>query len=331
MAKTEERGTVGKFFYWLRYRVGEYSLRGIVTLIPWIPHSLLTSIANLSARITFAVWFKYPKRMEENLAAAMGEEIPTRAERRAFVLKAWNNFARSSLETCLALFTPREKILSAVRIEGEENLKQAFATGKGVVALSAHLGNFTMIGIALAAAGYPFHVVVKQPRDTRFARLIDHYRARVGIKTISSRPRNQAAREILKALRKNEIVLLIADEFKSGGVEVEFLGLKVFAQRGPITLAMRAGAPLIPMFVTRDEKNSLTLRIESPLDLVQTGQIQDDVDVNVALFTNQLENMVRRYPDQWNWLGFPANGTRPRIKTGDSRSALRKQPDPFVS
>jgi len=331
MAKGKERLSIGKFFYRLRYRVGEYGLRGVVRLLPWIPYSVLAFIAAWSARITFAIWLKYPKRMEENLAAAMGEEIPTPEERRAVVLKAWKNFARGALEAAVATFTRPEKILSAVRIEGKENLKEAFAPGKGVLALSAHLGNFTMIGIILAAAGYPFHVVVKNPRDSRFARLMDHYRAVVGIKTISSRPRNQAAREILKALRKNEIVLLIADEFKSGGVEVEFLGLKVFAQRGPITLAMRAGAPLIPMFVTRDEKNCLTLHIEPQLNLVQTGQVQDDMDANVALFTSQLEMMVRRYPDQWNWLGFRQNGTRPGIKTAVSRSSLPKQPDPLAS
>ena len=149
MAKGKERLSIGKFFYWLRYRVGEYGLRGVVRLLPWIPYSVLTFIAAWSARITFAIWLKYPKRMEENLAAAMGEEIPTPEERRAVVLKAWKNFARGALEAAVATFTRPEKILSAVRIEGEENLKEAFAPGKGVLALSAHLGNFTMIGIIM--------------------------------------------------------------------------------------------------------------------------------------------------------------------------------------
>ena len=82
------------------------------------------------------------------------------------------------------------------------------------------LGNFTMIGPRLAAAGYPFSVVVKRPGDQRFARLIDHYRARVGVKTISARPCREAARQILSALRRNEVVLIIADEFKSGDAKV---------------------------------------------------------------------------------------------------------------
>jgi KDO2-lipid IV(A) lauroyltransferase len=146
----------------------------------------------------------------------------------------------------------------------------------------------------------------------------------VRTKTISSRPRREAARQILKALRKNEVVLLVADEFKSGGVEVEFLGCRVSAQRGPVTLAMRAGSPLLPMFVTRNEKDQLTLHIGSELNLIQTGNIQENVDANVVLFTSQLEAMVRRYPEQWSWLGFRENGT-PRNQIGVSQSSYRGQ------
>lgn len=255
---------------------------------------------------------------------AMGKEILTPEARRALVLKVWRNFAHAFFETGAAMFASKKEILSMVRIEGEENLRKALAKRKGVVALSAHLGNFMMIGIGLGAAGYPFNVVVKQPRDQKFARLFDHYRALVRTKTISSRPRREAARQILKALRKNEVVLLVADEFKSGGVEVEFLGCRVSAQRGPVTLAMRAGSPLLPMFVTRNEKDQLTLHIGSELNLIQTGNIQENVDANVVLFTSQLEAMVRRYPEQWSWLGFRENGT-PRNQIGVSQSSYRGQ------
>jgi len=223
---------------------------------------------------------------------------------------AWRNFARGVYETACALYTSREMICASVAIQGEEYLKQALARGNGVIALSAHLGNFTMIGPRLAAAGYPFSVVVKHPRDQRFARLIDHYRAMVGVKTISARPRREAAREILSALRRNELVLLIADEFKSGDVKVEFLGCTVSAPRGPVTLALRTGGAVVPVFVTRDPEDRLTLRIGSEINLLKTGDLQEDVAANVALFARHLEGMVRRYPDQWNWLGFQRNSSQ---------------------
>lgn len=237
------------------------------------------------------------------------------------VRMAWRNFAQGVYETACTLYSSKERIRSTIAIQGEEHLKRALAREKGVIALSAHLGNFTIMGTRLAAAGYPFTTVVKHPRDQGFARLTDSYRAKVGVKTISAKPRREAARQILRALRKNEIVLLIADEFKSGGVEVEFLGRTALAPRGPVTLALRTGAAVIPMFATRDEKDQLTLRIEQEIDLIRTGDLQEDVAANVALFTRQLEAMVRRYPEQWNWLGFHRNGRRPRSQIVKSQTA----------
>ncbi len=303
----KDRFPFKKFLYWLRYRIGECCLRGFIFVLPRIPRRLLVLFTSAATRLTFAILRRYRKRMEENVSMAMGEEFLTEERRRTVVRMAWRNFARGVYETACTLYASREMICTSVVMQGEEYLKQALARENGVIALSAHLGNFTMIGPRLAAAGYPFSAVVKQPRDQRFARLIDQYRARVGVKTISARPRREAARQILSALRQNEVVLLIADEFKSGDVEVEFLGCTVPAPRGPVTLALRTGSAVVPMFVTRDPEDRLTLRIGSEINLIKTGDLQEDVTANVALFARHLEGMVRRYPDQWNWLGFQRN------------------------
>jgi len=291
-------------------------VRGFVALFPWIPLPLFSVFTRVAIELTFILLWKYRKRMEENLSLAMGREFPTREERRGLIHRAWRNFGQVVFETTCILFASREEIRSLVDVRGEEHLRQALARGKGVIALSAHLGNFTLIGARLAVGGYPFSVVVKQPRDRRFAGLIDHYRARLGMGTISAKPRREAARQVLRTLRRNEVVLLIADEFKSGGVQVEFLGRMAAAPRGPVTLAMRTGAAVLPMFITRDLEDRLTLYIRPGLDLVKTGDLQEDVAANATVFSRQLEDMVRRYPDQWNWLGFHRDGRRPRSEIG---------------
>ena len=319
---------LGKFLYGLRYRMGEYCLRGFVAILPWIPRRPVLLFTSAASRLTFLVLWKYRRRMEENLSMAMGGEFRTRERRDAVVWRAWRNFAQGVYETTCAVYDSKEDICSAVAVEGEEHLRRALERGRGVIALSAHLGNFTMIGTRLAAAGYPFSVVVKQPKDERFARLIDHYRAMVGIQTISAKPRREAARQILKALRRNEVILLIADEFKSGGVEVEFLGRTAPAPRGPATLALRTGAAVLPTFVTRDHEDRLTLRIGEEVRLVKTGDLQKDVAANASLFAGHLEAMVRRYPDQWNWLGFHRNGRTPRSEMVKKTEGIEQSPFP---
>jgi len=330
MAKKKKR-YIGKSFYWLRYRIGEYCLRGFVALLPRIPHRVIVRFVSLAARLTFLLFWRFRKRMEENLSMVMGKEFHTREGREAIAWKAWRNFAQGVYETTCTLHSSKEEICSMVAIQGEEHLQRALARKKGVIALSAHLGNFTIIGTRLAAGGYPFSAVVKHPRDQGFARLTDRYRASVGVKTISAKPRREAARQILKALRRNEVVLLIADEFKSGGVEVEFLGRTAPAPRGPATLALRTGAAVIPIFSTRDAEDHLILRIGQEIDLIRTGDMQGDVTANVTLFTRHLEAAIRRYPEQWNWLGFHRNGRISRSEMVKPKSAAADQQGPISS
>jgi KDO2-lipid IV(A) lauroyltransferase len=311
-AMARRGASIGRFFHRVRYRIGEYALRGLIAILPWVPYPWLVSFTSFGAWITFRLLWKYRKRMEENVATALGDEIVNPADRKALIWKAWKNFARGVLETCAVLHLPKETIVSTIAIEGEEHLKQALARGKGVLALSAHLGAFTMIGARMGAAGYPFSVVVKQPKDEHFARCLDDYRALLGIRTISAKPRKEAVRGILKSLRENRIVVIVADEFKSGDVTVDFMGQQSPAPRGPATLALRTGAVTLPIFSTWRPDGSLCLLIEPEISPVRCEDLEKSVATTTALFTRHLESAIRRYPEQWNWLGFPLKNRIPR-------------------
>ncbi|HZD40013.1 MAG TPA: lysophospholipid acyltransferase family protein [Terriglobales bacterium] len=334
MARDRRKKTIfQRFFYALRYRVGEYAVRAFVAVLPWVPHRLLLSYTSFSAWVTFGLLWQYSNRMVENVSVALGEQIPSLDQRKALVWRAWQNFARGILETSAIMHYPREKIIDMVKLEGEEHLQNALAKGKGVLALSAHLGSFTLLCARLAAGGYPFSVVVKHPGDERFARLIDGYRTQIGVHTISAKPRREAVRGILKALRQNRIVLVIADEFKSGDIMVDFMGQKSPAPRGPATLALRTGAVTLPMFAIRRADGSLVLSIEPPVEPIQNEQLEESVVATTALYTHHLEQAIRRYPDQWNWLGFPRNGKAPRHHSARAlkhRKRSRAVPPPSV-
>ena len=312
MARRSTQAVIGDFFHQVRYRTGEYALRGLIGLLPWIPYRLLVLSTSFWAWVSFSLLWQYRRRMEENVAAALGDQIVSPAERKALIWKAWTNVARGVLETCEVMDLSKEEIVSNIAIEGEEHLKQALAKGKGVLALSAHLGAFTMICPRLGAGNYPISTVVKQPRDEHFARYIDDLRARKGIRTISAKPRREAVRGILQSLRENRVVLVIADEFKSGDVMVDFMGQIAPAPRGPATLALRTSAVTLPVFSIWRPDGSLGLLIEPAIEPVRLEDLDKSVAATTALFTRHLENAIRRYPDQWNWLGFPRSNRIPR-------------------
>jgi KDO2-lipid IV(A) lauroyltransferase len=322
MARRGAGTSIGSFFHRARYRIGEYALRGLIAILPWVPYRWLVRFTSLGAWITFWLLWKYRKRMEENVATALGDEIVNPADRKALIWKAWKNFARGVLETCAVLHLSKDGILSTIAIEGEEHLKRALAKGKGVLALSAHLGAFTMIGPRIAAGGYPFSIIVKQPKDEHFARCLDDYRAQLGVQTISAKPRKEAVRGILKSLRENRIVVIVADEFKSGDVTVDFMGQPSPAPRGPATLALRTGAATLAMFSTWRPDGTLCILIEPEISPVRLADLEKSVTATTALFTHQLESAIRRYPEQWNWLGFPRTARVPRSE--DQKATLQR-------
>jgi KDO2-lipid IV(A) lauroyltransferase len=295
----KDRFSFKKWLYWVLYRIAEYSLRAIIFLVPRIPHRLLVIMTSATVHITFALLWPYRKLMEENISMALGDEFLPVKRKKSLARRAWRNFVQGLYETTRTLDASADAISASVAIEGEEYLKRALEKGNGAIALGAHLGNFTMIGPRLAAAGYPSSILVKHPPDQRLTRLLDGYRAKAGVKTISAKPRRQAARQILDALRQNEVVIVLPDVFKPGSVNAQFLGAPVYIRRGPVTLALRAGAAVVPVCVTRDAQDRLTLHISPEIDLVKTGDRQEDGTANFTLFIKHLEGMVRRYPEQW--------------------------------
>jgi Kdo2-lipid IVA lauroyltransferase/acyltransferase len=305
MARGRRRSWIRRAIYSSRYRLGEYALRGSIRFFPYVPYRLWLGFTRLMARLAFALFRDYRKRMEENVALVLADEIPNPKDRSGLVWRAWLSFARGILDTVAVMHWSKEQILSTIELQGEEHIGRALEKGKGVLALSAHLGNFTLIGARLAAAGYGFSAVIKQPPKQSFARLADDYRAQIGVHTIAAKPRRDAVRGVLKALRQNRIVLVIADEFKSGDAMVDFFGLKVPAPRGPATLALRTGAVTLPMFATRRADDSVVLSVGEAIDPVELEDLEQSVLATTAAYTRCIEAVIRSFPDQWNWLGLP--------------------------
>jgi Kdo2-lipid IVA lauroyltransferase/acyltransferase len=303
MIRKPGKSKLRELLYNFRYRCGEQALRSFVHILPYIPNGMTRGFTRLMARTTFIFMRGYRKRMAENIESVLGQEIPVPRERQKLAWRAWLNFAQGVLETARVMHFSREKIVSTVVLEGEEHIQRALEKGKGVLALSAHLGNFTLIGARLAASGYPFSAVIKSPRNQRFAKLLDHYRRQIGIHTIAAKPRRQAVRGILQALRENRIVLIIADEFRSGDVMVDFFGVKVPAPRGPATLALRTEAATLPMFAIR-RADRIVLRVDAPLLPLRSDDLEASVVGTTALYTRRIEAAIREYPDQWNWIGL---------------------------
>ncbi|MEE9568737.1 MAG: hypothetical protein V3W37_05055, partial [Candidatus Binatia bacterium] len=91
---SKKKGRLGNSLYQVRYRIGEYFLKGFVATFPWLPYSILSSFTRLAAQLSFLFLWKYRQQMEKNISVVMSNEFPTVKGRKALVRAAWQNFAQ---------------------------------------------------------------------------------------------------------------------------------------------------------------------------------------------------------------------------------------------
>ena len=185
-----------------------------------------------------------------------------------------------------------------------ENLDNAIKENKGVVAVSAHFGSFSLMLLHLGKLGYPIHTIIRPSRDKNIEKSFQEQRSRMNFKTILSYPRYTCVRQSLTALRAKEIVAVLMDQNsdEKSGVFVDFFGQKAGTPTGAVIFAMRTGSPILPMFTVRDGKDSHKIMIEPHFYLEIKSTDEETLQHNVQKITNIIEKYIRQYPTEWGWM-----------------------------
>ncbi len=193
-----------------------------------------------------------------------------------------------------------EEVDRRVRFEGQEHFEAAFARGKGVILITAHYGNWEMMGPRLARAGYQVSAVSRTADDPATERMIESIRTRCGLRQI---PRRQAARLGLAALRRNEILAILMDQNTAeGGVFVSFFGYPASTATGPAVFALKTGAALVPTFCLRETNGTHVMRADPPIYPESTGNRDQDIRRLTGRLTGAIEAQIRERPELWCWL-----------------------------
>ncbi len=237
----------------------------------------------------------------ENLQVAFGDE-KTERERLAIARRAFQNLGMMAVEFFRIPKMDVETFKKKVTIEGLEEALRLLGKGKGALLLLSHFGNWEMMGIMSKLIGDSIMVIAKpMKKNKRIDQFITKIRNAAGLEVISS---IKASRIVIKALSQNRVVGILIDQRakRSEGIWADFFGKKAPTTPGLAVLAMKTGAPVVPVFMVRDGFGKHRLVIQEPLELVHTGDIKKDVEANTQLFNHTLESMIRRYPDQWFWV-----------------------------
>jgi Kdo2-lipid IVA lauroyltransferase/acyltransferase len=183
--------------------------------------------------------------------------------------------------------------------------------------LTAHLGNFPLMNVRLVNEGYPLSLVARDPENPRLARMITSYRDAVGMESIPDKPRMACVSKSLKALKQNRILSLQIDQ-NAPATEcwVDFFGYLVPTFKGPVIFSLRTGAPILPMFIIRNQDSFHKIIIHPPFQPSITGNVEQDITSNIARLTKIVEAAIREYPEQWWWIHRRFKRAR-NIQTGE--------------
>ncbi len=249
----------------------------------------------------FLYHFDFPHRriVQRNLRFAYPEW--SRDQIQKLVKRFFRHLGITILEFLQMAYLSHEELMKGVKVEGQEILTEALANQRGVVLISAHIGNWE-IAWQLCPSYYQRQItgVAKKLRNTHLNRMIHNRRTRFGNRILYKKG---ALPDLMQTLRQGEIIGLLMDiSRRFDGVEVKFFGRRATATPAAALLAIRCKSPIIPAFSHRNAEGQLIIQIKPPIEIQRTNDLRTDLQINTQLITDCLENAIQNYPDQWNWL-----------------------------
>lgn len=275
-------------------------VRGLMSAAGAVPRSTALRLFSTLGALAFYVLAKERVTTEVNLSLAMPQL--SRRELRKQARRVWMDLGRNCVDV---LRFPRmgwDEMEKLVRVDGLGTLEEVLSRGRGVVAVTGHIGNWELLGAYLSMRGYPLSVLARPLRDARFERLIDGQRRAKGMRPIS---RIGNARPAYESLRRGGILGVLIDQDTSvKGVFCDFFGRPAFTPAGPAYLAMRTGAAVVPMAIYMQSDGTHLVRIMEPVDASAKDRSEEDlraIEITREC-TRSLEELIRHEPTQWVWM-----------------------------
>ncbi|MDR2399406.1 MAG: lysophospholipid acyltransferase family protein [Endomicrobium sp.] len=272
------------------------SLRIVIFFIRLPPFKLAVKIGEFIGIISFYLINFRRSHVIDMLTQSFPKKSKAEIERIA--RNTYKNFARTVVEIMFFSIMADEEIKKLFVYTNEDLVKKSHAAGKGVILMSAHLGNWELTGLACSKI-YPMSAVVANQSNVLVDKMIDNVRTNQGFATISRD--GMAFRSVMKALKRNEIVVFLADQDAGPhGVFVPFFGRSTSTPKGAAIFALRVKCPIIIVLGVR-QKNGVIKVNFTEVPMPNTGNEDKDIEAINTFYLKKLESIVREYPEQWFW------------------------------
>ncbi len=279
--------------------LASYCLKGMAGLIQWLPISLSLTIARA---IGSFVYFFDKRRFiaYANIKAAFPGKYSA-SEIKSITHRSYRHFAQVFFEI---LYFPKMDlnfVKRYIKNVDYDYYKKVTSGSSGVMFMAAHAGNWELLQIYSGIVGHPMRVLVREQKLSRLNTFLNELRSSHGSRPVFSK--GFEIRELIRGLKQKEIVGVLGDQGGGRhGTIVRLFGRKITAPNGVMAMAQRTGAKVVPSFSVRVKGPFHQIHITPELELVRTGNGEDDDALNCRKYLERLEKFVTKHPDEWLWM-----------------------------
>lgn len=280
--------------YFLLYKIGQI-------LVLSLPLKAAYRLALILADMRYLFFGRDRRVIKNNLRAVLGKVNKKRLNFEA--RWAFRNFGKYLVDFFRFSKLDKNFIDKFITVEGKSYLDEALTKGKGVILVSAHLGNWELGGVVMSLLGYRFNVIALSHANKRVDDLFIRQRSIKGVNVVPLPKRAQVGfsiRSCFRALSQNEIVALLGDrDFSGQGLNLDFFGKKAVVPKGPAMFSIKSGAAIVFAFMIREKGDKFRLVFEPLSDYTLTGNLDLDTKNITKEILKILEKYIKKYPSQW--------------------------------
>jgi len=279
-------------------------------IVPFIPMWLAYPGARFIGMLIWAFHGQLRRRVERNL-----RHVPTLVSDPVALHHAtrgvFEHMVLNYLDFLRGPHLTDKEVLAGWTTEGEELISEAIARGKGLIVVSAHFGNFEYGASRLGSIGYRMATPVERIEPEALYKWFRKTREHHNMRLFPADSR-ETLREMMNALKRNELVLVAADRYIIGSsIEAPFFGEPARLPTSPFALALKTGAPILASFswrlgLGRSHGVAIPLDIQpEPKDSEGDGSAatrarsEEATARAVGKYVEQLERLISMYPEQW--------------------------------
>ncbi len=221
--------------------------------------------------------------------------------RRKLSKKVFESLGKNAVDAIRLPKMSWEEIQKLVDVEGIEHLDRAYSLGRGVIGITGHISNFELLAAFVSLQGYKLSAIGRELYDPRLDELLIRNRQKMGVQNIYS---TAGVKEVMKVLKSGRMIGVLIDQDTSRvkGIYVDFFGRKARTPVGPMILALKLDAPIVPMAIVQTSKGDYKIFIRERIQPLEGKTTEESTYHLTQKCTDFLEQIIREYPDQWVWM-----------------------------